>query len=668
MNNFKNFIKLIKIFLSIFSIFILAIFLFLFVDMVDIDKNYLNRNIVSIDVKNLNSSKSYKIIKVIRNYYFYYYNLIFPEQFKKRWSVENLSDRLKEPLTKIIQSKQDNFSIPKYEVNDYIVYNDWYRSHGNNFSTRFSGLDQINLNNVSKLKLAWKYKSNSISSYTSEIQANSIFDGGKIFTPYVDNKIICLDANTGKLIWSYQVKDGIAAKRGLVLWKDAKDRVPRLFFTNNRNKLFSLNSNTGEIVKNFGNNGYVKTSITPIPPIIFKDELIIVTTNSVINSFDIYTGKINWKYKVNNTKNSLIFENFKKGSPWGGLSIDEKRGILFFTTGNPEPWYIGVDREGDNLYANSIVAFDLIEKKLLWHFQEIPHDVWNMDIAAPPILTTLKKNKISFDVVVAITKLGNTLILDRETGKPIFDVVMESAPISNIPGERTSFYQNNIQLPEPICRNRFKKEMLFNLDKDKKINFEELIKNSSNGFPEPPQLGKKNIQIGACVRWAGASIDTTNGIMYVSSDQLPDIIIVEEDKNNKLSFYHRWESFLDDEGYPLIKPPWGSITALNLLTGKIIWKIPFGEHLELKERGIQITGTNNRAGVTATNGNLIFASGTSDKKIRAFNTFNGKELWNFTLEAPGSSPPTIYFSNNKQHVLVSAFEDGGDTIYSFALE
>ena len=90
----------------------------------------------------------------------------------------------------------------------------------------------------------------------------------------------------------------------------------------------------------------------------------------------------------------VVFPNFPKGSPWGGFSLDNKRGLIFFTTGNPEYWHVGTDRPGDNLYANSVVAFDLNEKKIKWHFQEISHDLWNLDLAAAPILTTVKKNNL----------------------------------------------------------------------------------------------------------------------------------------------------------------------------------------------------------------------------------------------------------------------------------
>jgi len=635
--------------------------------MTNIDKNYLNRSLIHIDVTNLNSSKSFRLIQSIRNYYFYYYKLLSPKSFNKRWSVESHSERLKYPEKKIIYKKKKNLSSNLYNSDQYANSSSWHRSHGNDFSTRFSNLDQITPLNISNLKLAWQYKSKMSLNSNQEIQANPIFDEGVIYTPDTENEVVAIDAVNGKKIWGYKVVDGIAAKRGLVLWKNGKDKIRRLFFTNNRDKLFSINIKDGKPLKNFGQNGYIKIGLTPLPPIIYKDNLYVVTTDSVIKSYNVYTGKINWKYKVNKTKNSFLFGNFKKGSPWGGFSLDEKRGVFYFTTGNPEPWYVGATREGDNLYANSLVAFDLNKKKIIWHFQEIPHDVWNMDWAAPPILTMIKRNQKNIDVVVGITKLGNTFILDRETGEPLFDVPMDRAPVSNIPGERTAIYQKNIAIPEPVCRNRFKQEYLTE-DAKNSPDIIEIIKNAEYGFPTPPQIGKKNIQIGGCVRWAGASVDSKNNILYVSIDQNPDVIVVTEDEKNKFSYTHRWELFVDQNGYPGVKPPWGSVVALSLNTGKILWKVPFGEIEELKKKGYKTTGTFNRSGLTATSANIIFASGTLDKKIRAFDSVSGKEIWNKDLPSPGSSPPTIYRVNGKDYVLISAYESGGNTISSFSLK
>ena len=281
----------------------------------------------------------------------------------------------------------------------------------------------------------------------------------------------------------------------------------------------------------------------------------------------------------------------------------------------------------------------------------------------------VKKNDQYVDVVVAVTKLGNTLVLDRESGEPLFDIIKRRAPISNVPGERTSPYQIDLSIPEPVCRNKFKKEYLTDsLDEEDKQKLLNLINNSDFGFPNPPKIGKKNIQMAGCVRWAGASIDTEQNILYVSVDQFPYISTIIENKNFKGKYTHKWEYFVDKKNNPGIKPPWGAIVALDLNLGKIKWKVPFGNFDELKNIYNNDTGTTNRSGVTASRGNLIFASGTKDNKFRVFDSNNGNKLWSYTMSNAGSAPPTVYEINGKQFIVVPAFENGGKKIYSFTLK
>ena len=661
-----KFIKLLSV--TILSSIFLIFSLFL-IDASNFDRHYVNRGKLEISYIHLDSRHSYKFANFLKKKYFFFHELLFKDSFTKRWSIEDEEERFNLPKRNILKGKESNFSEQLYDLQEYIASNNWFRSHGNYFSTRFSSLSQITPQNVNNLKLAWIYEADMFSNSKKENQANAIFDKNNVYFPDVDNKIVALKAATGEKIWEYQVPDGIAAKRGLILWNDKSEKnTGKIFFTDNRKYLFSINSKNGKPIKSFGDNGRIKVGLTPLPPIIFQNELVLITTDNVIKSYDINSGKIKWKFKVNKTKNNIIFANFKKGSAWGGLSLDSKRGLLFFTTGNPEPWHVGVTRKGDNLYANSLVAFDLNKKEIKWHFQEIPHDIWNYDLAAPPILTMIKREDKYIDVVVALSKTGNVIMLDRENGDPIFDIIYERAPVSNVPGERTSPYQINIELPEQICRNKFKKEYLTNFDNEMRIEFEREIKNYNFGFPTPPMLGKKTISIGSCVRWAGGSVDSENNILYVTSDNYPDIITLEENKDDKFSFYHEWDSFVDNDGNPAIKPPWGAITALNLNNGKILWQKPFGVIEELKKKKIFNTGSSNRAGLTATSGNIIFASGTEDNKFRVFNSESGKELWSYEMESSGSAPPTVYEVNGKQYVLVPAYEKTGNKVYSFTLK
>tara|TARA_Y200000002_G_C22612993_1_gene634705 strand:- start:11 stop:1042 length:1032 start_codon:yes stop_codon:yes gene_type:complete len=319
--------------ISIFSIF-LIIFLLFIVDATDYDRNFVNRAKFETSIIHLNSRHSLRFANFLRNQYFYFYENYFNESFNKRWGVESSVDRLKLPKKKILKAISENYSKPLYDLEKYSVKNNWTRSHGNYFSTRFSNLSQINKGNISQLKLAWVYEAKLDSSVKKENQANAIYHKERIYFPDVDNKLIALNAKSGKKIWEFKVPDGIAAKRGLIIWKE------KIYFTDNRKFLYCIDLN-GKPDKKFGKEGKVNVGLTPLPPVIFENQIILITTDNIIKSYNLDDGKINWKFKVNKTQNSLIFSNFTKGSPWGGLTLDEKRGLLFFTTGNPEPWLVG---------------------------------------------------------------------------------------------------------------------------------------------------------------------------------------------------------------------------------------------------------------------------------------------------------------------------------------
>jgi len=658
--SFKSIVKF------FFTILILLILLMLY-DMANYDSSYLNRRSLTFSIDNLDSKKS---INFVRYYDNLYHKIAFKisKDYKEYWKPEKKSLRADLPEIKIISKKKDNF-LPGRKLEDIEKnFSNWPRSHGGFSSMRFSSLDQINKNNVGKLKLAWTYNSKD---GKEGIEANPVVYDGLVYVPTPGNQIVCLDGATGKEIWRYKAKRGYqdVAKRGLLIWEDKKNNILRLYFANDH-QLISLNAKTGKIIKSFGENGIINIkSSSPLPPTIVDDQLIIATFKPSIEAYDVFSGKLYWRYYLREV-NKKIFEkrDFRGGIPWGGMSADVKKGIVYITTGNPKPNFVGTLRPGKNLYANSLIAFDVRNKKKLWHLQETCHDIWNFDIPSTPILTTINKYDKRIDVVVAVTKLGNTLILDRYTGEPIFDYEMKLAPVSKLPGEKTCDYQPSIKLPEPFARNVFKKDDVTNLSESSKEHILSILENSNYGFFQPYELNKDTIQYGdnGGAQWTGASVDPYNNIMYVTASNIPWIVGVSSHINNKtgkIKYISKNAKPLRDlNNYPGVKPPWGTLTAMNLNTGKIIWQVPLGYYEDLKSKGI-ITGTENFGGATATAGGIVFASGTLDKLIRAFDSENGTELWSYKLPYIGSAPPTIYEVNGDQYIVIPA--SGGTVLKIF---
>ncbi len=658
--SFKSIVKF------FFTILILLILLMLY-DMANYDSSYLNRRSLTFSIDNLDSKKT---INFVRYYDNLYHKIAFKisKDYKEYWKPEKKSLRADLPEIKIISKKKDNF-LPGRKLEDIEKnFSNWPRSHGGFSSMRFSSLDQINKNNVGKLKLAWTYNSKD---GKEGIEANPVVYDGLVYVPTPGNQIVCLDGATGKEIWRYKAKRGYqdVAKRGLLIWEDKKNNILRLYFANDH-QLISLNAKTGKIIKSFGENGIINIkSSSPLPPTIVDDQLIIATFKPSIEAYDVFSGKLYWRYYLREV-NKKIFEkrDFRGGIPWGGMSADVKKGIVYITTGNPKPNFVGTLRPGKNLYANSLIAFDVRNKKKLWHLQETCHDIWNFDIPSTPILTTINKYDKRIDVVVAVTKLGNTLILDRYTGEPIFDYEMKLAPVSKLPGEKTCDYQPSIKLPEPFARNVFKKDDVTNLSESSKEHILSILENSNYGFFQPYELNKDTIQYGdnGGAQWTGASVDPYNNIMYVTASNIPWIVGVSSHINNKtgkIKYISKNAKPLRDlNNYPGVKPPWGTLTAMNLNTGKIIWQVPLGYYEDLKSKGI-ITGTENFGGATATAGGIVFAAGTLDKLIRAFDSENGTELWSYKLPYIGSAPPTIYEVNGDQYIVIPA--SGGTVLKIF---
>ncbi len=201
---------------------------------------------------------------------------------------------------------------------------------------------------------------------------------------------------------------------------------------------------------------------------------------------------------------------------WSGIALDEVRGIAYIPTASPKSNFIGIGHRGNNLFANCLIALDVRTGKRLWHFQEIAHDIWDQDIPAPPNLATITRDGKRVDVVAVTTKIGETLVLDRVTGKPIFPFRLRRAPTSDLPGEVTAPYQPDPELPERFSHMEFTPADITDRTPEAAEFVTERVRSAVTGFFQPPTLGRTILYLGmdGGAEWSGSCLWIPNRDIY----------------------------------------------------------------------------------------------------------------------------------------------------------
>jgi quinoprotein glucose dehydrogenase len=591
---------------------------------------------------------------------------------------------------------------------------DWPAVYNDKGGTRFSPLDQINRDNVSKLNVAWTYRTGDAGAGTT-IECTPIVVDCVMYVTTVRTKVVALNAATGKEIWQFdpysdrsrkfnRVSGGV--NRGLAYWSDGKPRGERrLILGAADGRLISLATTTGKPDPNFGKNGEVDLR-ADIPgeadnapygptsaPIVFENLVIVgCSTNEADpagpgdpRAFDVRTGKQVWRFHTIPRDGEVGRDTWPAGgkpwethgaaNPWGGLTLDEEAGVLLCATGSATSDFYGGDRKGDNLFANCVLALDARTGKRLWHFQTVHHDLWDHDNPCPPILVTSNRDGKAIKAVAQLTKTGFCWLLDRKTGEPLFGMKEAPAASSDVPGEQASPTQPEPLKPPALSRRVFTKDDVTDRSSAAREFVTKQIEALRYAEPyTPPSLKGSVITPGfhGGATWSGGSFDPKHGLLFVNTNNTPYIsrLIPRPDGKFVPAGY---QYLLDDEGYPAIKPPWGQLTAIDVNTGEFAWRVTLGEFPELKEKGIPQTGTENFGGTIITAGGLVFIGGTKDEMFHAFDASSGKLLWQQKLPAGGYATPCTYQVNGKQYVCIAAGGGGklktrsGDAFVAFAL-
>ena len=426
-------------------------------------------------------------------------------------------------------------------------------------SSQYSSLSQITRDNVSQLEVAWVYHAGNadLENNRTQIQTSPIVVDGTLYGVSPVTKIFALNAATGERYWEFdpfaagaEVRRG-GTSRGVTYWADGDDK--RIFATGG-SKLFALNADTGNLIETFGTAGIVDLHdgldagrdvsdlfiISNTPGVIYNDLLILPTRHAEsspaapgnIRAFHTRTGDVAWVFHTiphpgefgADTWPADAWQRQGAANNWAGMTVDYDRGLVFVPTGSATPDFLGKDREGANLFANTLLALDASTGERLWHFQAVHHDIWDRDFPAPPNLLTIKQDGVQRDVVAQITKSAHIFMFDRETGESIFPIEEQPFPPSDIPGEIAWPTQPIPTKPPPFARQRLTEDEVTDISPEAhRYVLDRLRRMRSNGQFVPTSREGTIILPGldGGGEWGGAAVNPETGIMYVNANDMP---------------------------------------------------------------------------------------------------------------------------------------------------
>jgi quinoprotein glucose dehydrogenase len=624
---------------------------------------------------------------------------------------------------------------------------DWPAVGNDPGGTRHSALAQINRDTVGQLAVTWTYKVDDADpAKNSTIECTPVVVDGVMYLTTVRNKVVALDAASGREIWRFDpygpayggyadkrwVKSSGGVNRGVAHWSDGKpDGDRRVLLGVSDGRLFSLDAKTGKPDPAFGTGvtgvtaggggggaagdgfvnlkaGITERDISKMPygptsaPAVCGDVVVVGCSNGEGHpaapgdprAFNVRTGKELWRFHTIPRQGEPGSETWSTtdywmrgggANPWGGFTVDAEAGVVFMGTGSAGPDFYGAGRKGTNLYANCVLALDARTGKRLWHFQTVHHDLWDHDNPCPPVLCHVTREGKQVPAVAQVTKTGYCYVLDRKTGEPLFEVKEVPAGASDVPGEQAHPTQPVPVKPPPLARTRFTEDDVTDrTPAARQAVLEKLKTVRHGGYADPPAVAGPaadgSVRNGSVVvpgflggaTWSGASFDPTSGLLFVNTNNAPYIQGLKKAADGAYEGIG-YTFFLDPDGYPAVKPPWGLLTAVDLSKGEFAWQVPLGEFPELTAQGYGKTGTMSFGGTIVTAGGLVFIGGSKDAKFHAFDSSTGKLLWEHQLPAGGYATPSTYAAGGRQFVVIAAGGGGkqrtpsGDTFVAFAL-
>ena len=575
----------------------------------------------------------------------------------------------------------------------------WDAYLGGSDSSQFSALTQVNKDNVNQLQVAWEYQTGA----GQPTAFNPTIANGMMYVTTGDGKIAALDPATGREIWKSETTGRISG-RGVNFWQSKDGSEKRLVFLND-GLVRAIDATTGKYIPDFsidvrnalpaGSAPTPRPLMTNNPGRIFEDTYIVslpagaydyASSPADIQAYDIRTGALKWVFHVvprvgeygSDTWPEKDREKFGGVHNWSEFTIDPETGIAYIPTGTARYDFYGGNRPGNNLFANSIVALDARTGKRLWHFQTIHHDLWDFDLPNAPKLMTITKDGKKIPVVIVAAKHGFVFVFNRLTGEPVWPIEERPVPASDVPGEKASPTQPFPTWPEPFARQSFTEaDINPYLPEADQAALREKIRGSRNeGLFTPPSLRGTISMPGhnGGVNFGNSAVDPMHQRFFVVSREIPVVIKLNPDNRPEalaampngdpsLNPYKSPVDFmLQPNGMVAVKPPFSFLTAYDMNTGKILYRIPNGESLGLEAQGVTGTGSQApRGGPVATASGLLFVGTAGDRTFRARDAATGKVLWEHKLDAATEGVPAVYEVGGRQYITLPV---GGDGLFS----
>lgn len=596
----------------------------------------------------------------------------------------------------------------------------WKAYSGDKGSTKYSGLDQINADNVKDLEVAWRWRfpdNDTEKKAHPDQKVTPLVVGDVMYTGSMYQIVSAINAKTGETIWTFDPEMWKGRRpgqlgynaRGIAYWTDGKGDE-RIILGTQPNYLYAIDAKTGKLCEDFADGGkldliplyrrqvYRNTVWAVSPAIVVGDTIVIgraVNDGPVrkeappgdVFGINVRTGEKKWTFHNPPLEGEVGFDTWEEGSAeysgnsnvWTHMSGDEELGLVYLPFGTPTNDWYGGHRKGDNVFDEALVAVNAETGKHVWHYQMVHHGLWDYDLPTAPALIDITVDGKKIKALAQASKQAFLYVLNRETGKPVWPIVERPVPQSNVKGEQTSPTQPFPTKPAPYYVQGAVEENLIDYTPELKNEAIKILKKYKSGplFTPPmssDMAGAKhtiyNPGFGGGANWYGISVDPETGWAYIPSMNLPIAVILNKPDPARSNFNYTAALELPiagPKGLPLFRGPYSKVTAMNLNTGEHTWETPIGDgptnRPTLKELDLGSLG-GFAPGKPLLTKTLLFIFTGADRmyqtgsRLRALDKKTGEIVADMPLDVDEMGVPMTYQLDGKQYIAFAASNKG----------